>query len=390
MVSLCVLVSVVIYDIALTENSSRDLYSASRRLNLESPADIFDEVAPSVVFINTFADMRTSYFSTEVTEVPLGAGSGFVWDSEGHIVTNYHVIAEAKEANVTISTLDNSETDGVGDTAYHYTRKQYIAKLIGVDPDKDVAVLKVDAANLSPISVGSLKGHRIGEPAYAIGHPFGLDHSMTAGIISAFAREIESPNGRPIQNVIQTDADINPGNSGGPLLDGNAKIIGMNTAGATTSSGGGSTGVGFAVPINDIKKSVEELIKNGKVVRAALGISTLDQARAMRLGIESGVLVLKVSPDSPAVEAGLRETRINPMGTILALGDIIIKINDDDVESDRDLYLALQKFQPGQEVKLVVERQVGELQHEVKVDKAELTTTLIEMGETETDMPKRM
>jgi S1-C subfamily serine protease len=363
--------------------STPSLYDVYRRLTFEDPADIFEKAAPSVVFIDTFGKMRTSFFSDVTQEVPLGQGSGFVWNEEGYIVTNYHVVQTASTANVTISypnEPDISDTDGEGvdDMDFGtvtYTRKQFIARLVGVDPDKDVAVLKVDATDLTPLAIGTLKGHRIGEPSYAIGNPFGLDHSMTSGIISGLAREIRSPNDRPIQNVIQTDADINPGNSGGPLLDGYGKIIGMNTAGLSPS--GGSTGVGFAVPIDDLKTSVEALIKDGKIVRAAIGISTLDPMRAARLGITKGVLVLDVMEDAPAFLSGLSGTSINGFGQIVRLGDIIVKLDDIDIISDRELYLALKEHKPGDLVKVTVEREVGTVRGgNVNVKTVEITVRL--------------
>eukprot|EP00586_Coscinodiscus_wailesii_P002265 CAMPEP_0172492346 /NCGR_PEP_ID=MMETSP1066-20121228/23462_1 /TAXON_ID=671091 /ORGANISM="Coscinodiscus wailesii, Strain CCMP2513" /LENGTH=339 /DNA_ID=CAMNT_0013261907 /DNA_START=306 /DNA_END=1325 /DNA_ORIENTATION=+ len=327
--------------------------------------------------------MRTSFFSDATQEVPLGQGSGFVWNKEGYIVTNYHVVETASTANVTISyptqpensDNDNTDADDMDLGTVTYTRKQFIAKLVGVDPDKDVAVLKVDATDLTPLAIGTLKGHRIGEPSYAIGNPFGLDHSMTSGIISGLAREIRSPNDRPIQNVIQTNADINPGNSGGPLLDGYGKIIGMNTAGLSPT--GGSTGVGFAVPIDDLKTSVEALIKDGKIVRAAIGISTLDPMRAARLGIQKGVLVVDVLEDAPAFRAGLTGTLINGFGQVTRLGDIIIKLDDTDIITDRELYLALKKHKPGDKVKLTVEREVGTVRGgTVNVKTVEITVEL--------------
>jgi len=352
---------------------------------------VFERTAPSVVFIDTFTEQRDA-FSTNVMEVPLGSGSGFVWDEDGHIVTNYHVVRNARSAQIAFltkkesSTLSSSSTFGSGktnfgpimksatsgadnsegDEIFPYTsarggqtvdfkRSVYKARVVGVDPGKDIAVLKVDAPveDLYPINVGTSTGLRVGQQSLAIGNPFGLDHTLTAGVISGIGREVRSPIGRPISNVIQTDAAINPGNSGGPLLDGNGKLIGMNTA--IYSPSGGSAGIGFAIPVDAVKYIVETLIRDGQIVRAVMGVSLLDSKQARTLGINKGVLVLDVPTDSPAYKAGMKGTRRTEYG-LVEIGDIITKVNNIPINKEADLFEALEKFKPGDRVDVVVNR----------------------------------
>jgi S1-C subfamily serine protease len=335
---------------------------------------IFERTAPSVVFIDTFTEQRDA-FTTNVMEVPLGSGSGFVWDDKGHIVTNYHVIRNSQSAQVTVLTRAFDDSDNGRTSSYksirniaptnmrpsqtpvlaNYKRSVYKARVIGVDPGKDVAVLKIDAPvyDLYPIEVGSSKSIRVGQTALAIGNPFGLDHTLTSGIISGLGREVKSPTGQPITDVIQTDAAINPGNSGGPLIDSSGRLIGMNTAIYSTS--GGSAGIGFAIPIDTVKFIVDTLIRDGRVVRPALGISYLASSQAKALGITRGILVLDVPVNSPAYKAGLRGTRRSDSG-LIELGDIIVKVADTAIESESDLFRALENYKPGDFVKVTVSR----------------------------------
>mmetsp|Transcript_46135 Transcript_46135/g.53925 ORF Transcript_46135/g.53925 Transcript_46135/m.53925 type:complete len:724 (-) Transcript_46135:189-2360(-) len=362
---------------------------------------IFERVAPSVVFIDTFAEAR-DVFSTNVMEVPLGAGSGFVWDEQGHIVTNYHVIRQAKSAQVAILTrLNDIEDNKIGKAQrkqqntyvrkpgmppsskiknnnnvatrsnvfpsntvgisnpdiVNYTRSVYKARIIGVDPDKDIAVLKIDAPviDLFPIDVGTSQGLRIGQSSLAIGNPFGLDHSLTSGIISGIGREVRSPSGRPISNVIQTDAAINPGNSGGPLLNAAGQLIGINTA--IYSPTGASAGIGFAIPVDAVSYIVDTLIKDGRIVRPVLGISYLESKQAKALGVNRGVLVLDVPSNSPAYRAGMRGTRRTETG-LIEIGDIIIQIDEARIDTEADLFEALQFNKPGDKVSITVNRAV--------------------------------
>lgn len=273
---------------------------------------IFEESTPSVVYINTFVE-KINVFSMNTMEVPQGTGSGFIYDKLGHVVTNYHVIRNSASAKVTITKPDLTTT----------TVK---ASVVGVDPDKDVAVLSLDLLGtdlnvLKPLKIGSSTSLKVGQQTLAIGNPFGLDHTLTTGVISGLGREVRSPSNRPISNVIQTDASINPGNSGGPLLDSSGRLIGMNTA--IYSLSGSSAGIGFAIPVDTLKYEVETLIREGKVVRPVMGVSYLETSQARSLGINSGILVLDAPNGSPAKKAGVRGTRRTQSGSI-DLGDIII------------------------------------------------------------------
>jgi len=313
-------------------------------------------------------------------EVPLGAGSGFVWDDRGHIVTNYHVVRNARSAQVAVLTRVFPDEEPANDDLSQrstflrkpfssmkvskpaqdedvtdYVRNVYKARTVGIDPDKDIAVLKIDAPvfDLIPITVGESSRLKTGQEALAIGNPYGLDHTLTVGVISGTGREVRSPSGRPISNVIQTDAAINPGNSGGPLLDSNGNLIGMNTA--IYSPSGGSSGIGFAIPSNTLKFIVETLIRDGRVVRPVIGISYLESKQAKALGITKGILILDVPASSPAYRAGLRGTRRTESG-LIELGDIIRKIDNKHVETEADLFEALEDYKPGDRIKITVNR----------------------------------
>lgn len=336
--------------------------------------EIFERVAPGVVYIDTFTE-RTDSFSTNVMEAPSGAGSGFVWDNSGHIVTNYHVIEKGKRAQIVVlekknrkerklSTNRNAELSPytslrpVASNSYikDYTRKVYDAKVIGIDAANDIAVLKIDSAAIPEIvsvPLGSSSGLRVGASTLSIGSPFGLDHTLTTGVVSGTGRETKSFSGRPISNIIQTDAAINPGNSGGPLLDASGYLIGMNTAIYSTS--GANAGIGFAIPVNTLKSVIPILIRDGKVVRATLGISFLQGKQAMSLGIEKGILVLDVPTSSLAKRAGFRGTKRNENG-LIDFGDIIVKIQDKKIDNERNLYEALDLFRPGDKVRITVKR----------------------------------
>jgi len=356
----------------------------------ERRIEVFEKASPSVVFIDTFIEQRDA-FSPNVMEVPTGAGSGFIWDDSGHIVTNYHVVRNSAKAQVAIITKSAPE-DGVGTmsspspskavrarakqgvgqdpAAFRssmrpnsqgtgmagYTRKIYNAKVVGVDPGKDIAVLKVDAmvSDLSPIDIGESSGLRVGQGVLAIGNPFGLDHTLTSGIISGLGREIKSPAGRPISNVIQTDAAINPGNSGGPLLEAKTgRLIGMSTAIFSTT--GSSAGIGFAIPIDSVKYIANTLIRDGRVIRPVLGVSLLESKQAKALGISRGVLVLDVPTGSPAFKSGMKGTTRTETG-LIEIGDVIVKIDDKTVDSESDLFQALETYKPGDRIQVKVNR----------------------------------
>ena len=308
----------------------------------KSTIKIFESASDSVVHITTVS-MRRDMFSMNLFEIPRGSGSGFMWDNRGHIVTNYHVVRKGEGARVTLA--DQTTWD---------------ATLVGVAPAKDVAVLRIDAPRdkLKPLPVGKSMNLQVGQSVFAIGNPFGLDQSLTSGIISGLGREIESVTGRPIQDVIQTDAAINPGNSGGPLLDSAGRLIGVNTA--IMSPSGTYAGIGFAVPVDTINRIVPQLIETGHVERAGLGLTFAPDGVLRRLGIE-GALVLDVKEGGPADEAGIRPTRRTPRGNIM-LGDVIMAINGEEVESGSDLLAKLDKFQVGEKVTLKIRRNDQEIE----------------------------
>lgn len=304
---------------------------------------LFEESSPSVCFITT-TNVRRDYWSRNITEIPRGTGSGFIWDAKGHIITNYHVIQGADRAQVTLG--DQSTWD---------------AELIGVAPDKDLAVLRIDAPRkkLRPIPVGSSNNLMVGQAVYAIGNPFGLDQTLTTGIVSALGREIKSVSGIPIREVIQTDAAINPGNSGGPLLDSSGRLIGVNTA--IYSPSGASAGIGFSIPVNIVRWVIPELIEHGRIKRPSLGITVTQTSVIQRYELD-GPLIREVEPNSAAAKAGLRPTIRDNRGE-LRLGDIILRMDKQKIETYEDLILALEKYQPGDEVTLLIKR--GEQQVEV-------------------------
>lgn len=293
---------------------------------------LFENAAPSAVYIQT-STIRRSSFSAMATEVPQGSGTGFVWDKEGHIITNYHVIQGAKKATVTF-----------------YDQSTYDATLVGYAPEKDLAVLKIDApaSLLRPIPVGDSEQLKVGQSTYAIGNPFGLDQTLTTGIVSALGREIESVGGVTIKDVVQTDAAINPGNSGGPLLNSSGELIGVNTA--IYSPSGAYAGIGFSIPVNAVKWVVPDLIQYGEINRPKLGIYPARQD----INVE-GVLIIDVENGGGADEAGIRPTKRDRYGRIV-WGDIIIGINEDKITNYSDLILALEKYKPGDTVAVTLNR----------------------------------
>lgn len=293
--------------------------------------EVFRESAPSVVYITSIA-LRRGLFSLNAVEMPQGTGSGFVWDTDGRIVTNYHVISDASRIRVTMS-----------------DQSTYKAVLVGADPDKDLAVLQVNAPShlLKPIVVGEADNLLVGQKVFAIGNPFGLDHTITSGIISALGREIDAITGRTIRGAIQTDAAINPGNSGGPLLDSAGRLIGVNTA--IISPSGAYAGIGFAVPVEEINRVVPELIKHGSMIRPGIGVTLVDERIAGRLGIE-GVLIRDVEHGGPADRAGIQPTRQSRGGIVW--GDIIVGLAGERVRSYDDLRDILDGYRVGDEIEL--------------------------------------
>jgi len=298
---------------------------------------VFEQATQSVVFITNTA-LRRDFWSLNTFEVPQGSGSGFIWNDSGHIVTNYHVIYGADSIQVT---LDNQAT--------------FPARVVGVDPDHDLAVLQINApkSTLVPLPLGQAHNLQVGQKVLAIGNPFGLDHTLTTGVVSALGRTIKSINNRTIEGVIQTDAAINPGNSGGPLLDSSGRLIGINTQ--IISPSGAFAGVGFAVPVGTVNRAVPQLIKYGKLIRPGLGISLIPDNIATRWGIE-GLIIARVDKGGPADKAGLRSARETPRGRI-QLGDVIMKVAGESVTIFDDLVRILDRYKVGDKIKIQVRRE---------------------------------
>lgn len=297
---------------------------------------VFEQASQSVVYITNTA-IRRDFFSLNTFEVPQGSGSGFIWDNQGHIVTNFHVVYGADAIQVV---LDDQSS--------------YEAKIVGVDPDHDLAVLHIKAPSrkLVPIAVGRSQNLLVGQRVLAIGNPFGLDHTLTTGVVSALGRTIKSINNRTIEGVIQTDAAINPGNSGGPLLDSSGRLIGVNTQ--IISPSGAFAGIGFAVPVTTVKRVVPQLIKFGKVIRPGFGVTLIPDSIAARWGIQ-GLIIARIRPGSPAEKAGLRSAQ-ETFGGRIRLGDIIVKVDGQPVKTFDDLARILDRHQVGDRVTLELKR----------------------------------
>ena len=297
---------------------------------------VFERATKSVVFIANTA-MQQDIWSLNVMEVPQGSGSGFVWSKQGHIVTNFHVIYGAHAIKVTLA-----------------DRSEYEAKVVGADPDHDLVVLQIQVpdGHVEPLAVGSSHDLRVGQKVLAIGNPFGLDHTLTTGVVSALGRTIKSMSNRTIEGVIQTDAAINPGNSGGPLLDGAGRLIGVNTQ--IVSPSGVYAGIGFAVPVDTVNRIVPELIKHGKLIRPGLGVSLVPDAMAKRWGIK-GVIIGKVTRGGAADRAGLKGARETMMGQI-QLGDIVVSIAGKPVATIDDLMDVMEAHKVGEQVSVEILR----------------------------------
>ena len=314
----------------------------------KSTIALFRQASPAVVNITAIGVQR-DLFTLNLYQIPQGTGSGFVWDHSGNVITNFHVIQNADAAQVTLADQSN-----------------WKARVVGAAPDKDLAVLRIDApANrLQPIPIGTSKDLQVGQSVFAIGNPFGLDQTLTTGVISALNREIESVTRRPIQGVIQSDAAINPGNSGGPLLDSAGRLIGVNTA--IYSPSGASAGIGFAIPVDTVNRIVPELIRSGRVTRPGFGIQIADEQIAQRLGV-TGVLVVDVVRGSAASKAGIQPTRRDADGR-LRLGDIITTVDGKKVATPNDLYLLLEKYKIGEVVTISMLRDGKTVQAKVSLE----------------------
>ena len=297
---------------------------------------VFEKASQSVVYITNTA-VRRDFWSLNTFEVPQGSGSGFIWNRKGHIVTNFHVIYGADSIQVV---LDDQST--------------HDARIIGVDPDHDLAVLQITppADTLKPVDLGRSHDLQVGQRVLAIGNPFGLDHTLTTGVVSALGRSIKSITNRTIEGVIQTDAAINPGNSGGPLLNSAGQLIGVNTQ--IVSPSGAFAGIGFAVPVDIVKRVVPQLIQFGKVIRPGLGISLIPDSIAARWGVK-GVVIAKVQPGSMAAQAGLQGLEESQAGRI-RLGDVIISIDGEAVRTYDDLARILDRHNVGDRITVGVRR----------------------------------
>lgn len=336
------------YVIGLTTESraitARGELAADERTTIE----IFEQASPSVVFISTRQRVR-DLWTRNVFSVPKGTGSGFVWDNLGHVVTNNHVIEGASEATVRLN-------DG----------RSYNAVLVGASPAHDLAVLRINVAfdRPPPVPVGTSGDLKVGQKVFAIGNPFGLDYTLTSGLVSALDRSLTEEGGATIEHLIQTDAAINPGNSGGPLLDSAGRLIGINTA--IYSPSGAYAGIGFAVPVDTVNRVVPQLITRGKYIRPSLGVgidADINRALTRQLGV-SGVLLLKVEPGSAADAAGLRGTKIDRYGDVIP-GDVIVALNDQAVDSVAMLLERLDDHRIGDRVILRIWRAGRELDVDV-------------------------
>lgn len=314
--------------------------------------EIFRKASPSVVFVTSTALYRTNPFSMNVQEIPQGSGTGFVWDESGLIVTNFHVVQNAVErrGRRILITLQDQST--------------WQAEVVGVAPGKDLALLRIDAPTeqLQALPLGNSAQLEVGRKVIAIGNPFGLDTTMTTGIVSALGREISSLSNRTIRDVIQTDASINPGNSGGPLLNSLGQLVGVNTQ--ILSPSGASAGIGFAIPVNTVKKVIPQLLEYGREVQPTLeGVQLISESYARRLGIE-GIIIGAVNPQTAAGRAGLRGLQQTRRGGF-ELGDVIIEIDGQRVRNNDDLLNALEQHQPGDTVTIVTQRGNEQLEFEV-------------------------
>jgi S1-C subfamily serine protease len=298
----------------------------------------FKESAPSVVYITTTEERARDFFGMDVVEVPAGSGTGFIWDEQGHVVTNFHVIQGATRAFITLA-------DG--------TRHE--ASFVGGAPDKDLAVLLLAKTppKLRPIPIGTSSDLQVGQAVLAIGNPFGLDQTLTTGVVSALGREIQSATQRRISGVIQTDAAINPGNSGGPLLDSAGRLIGVNTA--IQSPSGASAGIGFAVPVDTINRVVPQLIARGKLERPDLGFEPVSTRLVERaFGPQKGIMVGKLYRGGAAARAGLQG--VSAEGRRVLPGDLIQAVNGRSVADWDSLLDAVEALPLGSTVKLEIQR----------------------------------
>jgi S1-C subfamily serine protease len=343
------------------QGPANDPAAAERAAAPRSPLDaeeaeavrVFKDSRDGVVNVDTLATVRRRLDFTRVREqtIQTGTGSGFVWDDDGRIVTNYHVVRQAVQNDLQVRVVLADRT-------------AYDAKVIGASPDHDLAVVQIEApkSKLKKIAVGRSNDLEVGQKVYAIGNPFGLSLTMTKGIISALDRQIESPGERPITGAVQTDAPINPGNSGGPLLDKDGRLIGVNTAIYNTGSGG-NVGIGFAIPVDTVNAVVTELIRNRRVQEPDIGVTLVSQQIVRRAGFRTGVMLDAVEAGGPAAAAGLRGVNRTPAGT--EAGDLIVAVNGQEVRTNQDFARRVKAARVGEVLTLTVER--GDERFEVPV-----------------------
>jgi 2-alkenal reductase len=305
--------------------------SDAERANIE----LFERVSPSVVQVAARSAASNPLAEDEGSgSAGAASGTGFIWDNDGHVVTNNHVVQNGSEVAIRFAS---------GEVAQ--------AEIIGVAPNYDLAVLRIKSARKlpPPVALGSSNELKVGQSAFAIGNPFGLDQSLTSGIISALKRRLPTNSGREISNVIQTDTAINPGNSGGPLLDSAGRLIGVNTA--IISPSGSSAGIGFAIPVDIVNRVVPELIKNGRVPTPGIGIVAASEAVSTRLGVE-GVIIVRTAPGSPAERAGIRGVDFNSG----ALGDVIVQADGKPVHRLSDLTDQIEQIGAGKSIRIGLKR----------------------------------
>ena len=324
---------------AYSERSPSGITDPASASDEQNNIEIYRTLSPGVVNVHSTSYARDFFGFVEPQE---GSGSGSIIDQEGDILTNYHVIEGAQKVAVSFG-----------------GQKNYAAKVVGGDPDTDLAVIKLiemPKEALTIVPLGDSDKLEVGQKVLAIGNPFGLDRTLTTGVISGLQRPIRARNGRPIEGAIQTDASINPGNSGGPLLDSHGRMIGINSQ--ILSPTGASAGVGFAVPVNIAKRIVPELVRSGEIRRPKLGITTRDVEtlkNQVELPVSDGVLIWQVAPGGPAANAGLRGLTQTENGDV-EIGDVIVGIDNEKVENTDGLYRILNKHALGEQVQVQIVR----------------------------------
>jgi len=336
---------------ALAADSQPDYLSFSTN-DEANTTEVFQRASPAVVFV-TSSELRRQRFTRNITEIPRGAGSGFIWDAKaGLVVTNYHVVAGADRLAITLADETSSQ-----------------AEVVGLAPERDLAVLRMidPPAGMTELPIGNSSELSVGRKVMAIGNPFGLDTTLTVGVVSALDREIQSPSNRTIRGVIQTDAAINPGNSGGPLLNSMGQLVGVNTA--IYSPSGGSAGIGFAIPVNTVSEVVPQLIAFGKIMRPVLGVELASDRWLRRYRVE-GVPIVRTYRGFPAENAGMVGARRGSRGEII-LGDVITKIEGERVANNDEFLSAMEKHRVGDTIDIVTTREGVEKRFNVELSEVQ-------------------